>query len=77
MVRAFIMVETAAGESEDLLGPITDLPNVAEAHVVAGDYDVIAEVEADEVYDVIHTASGEIRRLDGVVDSKTYVAMDD
>ena len=77
MVRAFIAVETAVGESEDLLGPITELPHVVEAHVVAGDYDIIAEAEAEEVYDVIHTSSGKIQGLQGVVDSKTYVAMDE
>lgn len=77
MVRAFVMVEAAVGESEDLLGPITDLPYVVEAHVVAGDYDVIVETEAEEVYDVIHAASGEIQALEGVLDSTTYVALDE
>lgn len=77
MVRAFIMVETAVGASEDLLGPITKLPQVREAHVVAGDYDIVVEVEGEEVYDVIHAASGDIQGLDGVVDSRTYVAIDE
>ena len=77
MVRAFIMVKTGAGESEGTIGAIRDLPSVSEAHVVAGDYDIIAEVDAPEVYEVLHTASSSIQGLDGVVDTKTYFTLDD
>ena len=77
MVHAFIMVKTGAGESEHLLGPVRDLEAVTEAHIVAGAYDIIAEVDADEVYDVLKTASSGIQGLQGVTDTKTYIAMDD
>lgn len=76
MVHAFIMVKTAAGESEASVERIRELSGVVEAHVVAGEYDVIAEVNASEVYDVLHTASSSIQGLDGVVDTKTYIALD-
>lgn len=77
MVRAFIMVKTAAGESEPMVEVIREIDNVTEAHVVAGEFDVIAEVDAPEVYEVLHTASSSIQSLDGVVDTKTYFALDD
>lgn len=77
MVHAFIMVKTAAGESERLLDPIRKLSTVTEAHIVAGDYDVIAEVESEEVYEVLKTASSGVQGLEGVTDTKTYISMDD
>ena len=77
MVHAFIMVKTTAGTSEQLAAPIRDLETVSEAHVVAGDWDLIAEVDADEVYDVLKTASGGIQALEGVTDTKTYISMDE
>jgi DNA-binding Lrp family transcriptional regulator len=76
MVHAFVMVKTAAGKSEDLLSAVRELSDVREAHVVAGDYDMIVEVEAEEVYDILHAASSDIQSLDGVSDTKTYIAMD-
>jgi DNA-binding Lrp family transcriptional regulator len=76
MVHAFIMVKTAAGESEPMVEVIRGIESVTEAHVVAGEFDVIAEVDAEEVYDVLHTASSSIQGLDGVVDTKTYFALD-
>lgn len=76
MVHAVIMVKTGTGRSEDAVVAIRDIDGVTEAHVVAGEYDVIAEVEAEEVYDVLHTASSGIQGLEGVLDTKTYIALD-
>lgn len=76
MVHAFIMVKTAAGKSETLLSSVEALDAVEEAHIVAGDWDIIVEADAPEVYDLIHTAAAAIQDLEGVVDTKTYVSMD-
>jgi len=76
MVHAFIMVKTAAGRSGDVLDAIRGLDRVTEAHVVAGEFDVVAEADAEEVYDVLHAASSDVSGLDGVADTKTYMAID-
>jgi DNA-binding Lrp family transcriptional regulator len=76
MVHAFIMVKTGAGESEQLLDPIRSLAGVTEAHIVAGGFDIACEADAEEVYDVMKTASSGIQGLQGVVDTKTYLALD-
>lgn len=76
MVHAFIMVKTAAGKSEGLLASIRDLETIADAHIVAGNYDIIAEIDAQEVYEVLKAVSSNIQSLDGVTDTKTYIAMD-
>ncbi|MFC4357603.1 Lrp/AsnC ligand binding domain-containing protein [Halobium salinum] len=76
MVHAFIMVKTAAGESERLVEAIREVGEVAEAHIVAGAWDIIVEVDAEEVYNVLKVASSEVQGLQGVNDTKTYIAMD-
>jgi DNA-binding Lrp family transcriptional regulator len=76
MVRAFIMVKTAAGKSEDLLASIRETDGVEEAHIVAGQYDIIVEAVADEVYDLMHDVATGLRDLDGVADTKTYICLD-
>lgn len=77
MVHAFIMVKTGAGESAQLLGPIRALDDVTEAHIVAGPFDIIVEVESPKVYDVLKTASSGIQGLQGVTDTKTYIGIDE
>jgi DNA-binding Lrp family transcriptional regulator len=77
MVRAFVMIKTGPGESEGLVGDIRALAHVTEAHIVAGAYDIIAEVETEEVYDVLQAASTEIQGFTGVTDTKTYISLQD
>jgi len=76
MVRAFIMVKTAAGKSEDLLARIGDLDGVEEAHIVAGQYDIIVEAVGEEVYDLMHGVATRLRDVEGVTDTKTYICLD-
>jgi DNA-binding Lrp family transcriptional regulator len=77
MVRAFIMVQTAAGESAEGQNRIHSIDAVLDAHVVAGQYDIIVEAEGEEVYTVINTVATEIRDLDGIVDTRTYVCLEE
>jgi len=75
MVYAFVMVKTGSGASEGVVEAIHDLGGVVEANIVAGDFDVIVEVETEEVYDVLETVSGAVGSLEGVLDTKTYVSL--
>ncbi|MFT4889416.1 MAG: DNA-binding Lrp family transcriptional regulator [Halobacteriales archaeon] len=77
MVYAFVMVKTGSGESEGVVEAIRDFGDVVEANIVAGDFDVIVEVETEEVYDVLETVSGAVGSLEGVLDTKTYVSLDE
>ncbi|WP_336002454.1 Lrp/AsnC ligand binding domain-containing protein [Halorientalis halophila] len=76
MVRAYIMVKTAAGKSQGLLEATRSLSGVEEAHIVAGKYDVIIEARGDEVYDVMHSVATDVRELDGVADTRTYICLE-
>jgi DNA-binding Lrp family transcriptional regulator len=76
MVHAFVVVKTAAGKAEAMVDAAREIGAISEAHIVAGDYDIIAEVETQEVYDVLHTASSELQNLEGVEDTKTYISLD-
>ena len=76
MVRAFIMVKTAAGKSSALRESIEGVDGVREAHVVAGQYDLVVEASGEEVYTVIHAVATEIRDLEGVVDTRTYICLE-
>lgn len=75
MVHAFIMVKTDTGESKTLLGRVLDLDGIVDAHIVAGQYDLIAEADGGAVNNVLGVASSEIQNLDGVLDTKTYISL--
>jgi len=76
MASAFIMIKTVAGKSEDLLASVRDSAGITEAHIVAGQYDIIAEATGEEVYDVMQSVSTRVRDLDGVADTRTYICLE-
>lgn len=76
MVNAFIMIKTVAGKSEELLSAVREATGVTEAHIVAGQYDIIAETSGNEVYDVMQSVSTNIRELEGVADTRTYICLE-
>ena len=76
MACAFIMIKTVAGKSEDLLTAVRDSEGITEAHIVAGQYDIIAEATGEEVYDVMQSVSTRVRDLDGVADTRTYICLE-
>ena len=76
MASAFIMIKTVAGKSEDLLTAVRDSEGITEAHIVAGQYDIIAEATGEEVYDVMQSVSTRVRDLDGVADTRTYICLE-
>ncbi|MBV0924905.1 Lrp/AsnC ligand binding domain-containing protein [Halomicroarcula limicola] len=76
MVTAFIMVKTAAGKSDELLEAVRQSEGITEAHIVAGQYDIIAEASGDEVYDVMQSVATRVRDLEGVADTRTYICLE-
>lgn len=76
MVHAFVMVKADSGDAESVLDAVLAVGGITEAHIVAGDFDIIAEIEVEEVYDVLGTAATDIRSIEAVVDTKTYVALE-
>jgi len=77
MVHAFVMVKTDVAASESLLADIRELTAVSEAHIVAGAYDLIVELTAAEMSTVLQTAASDIQSLDGVLETKTYMSLQD
>ena len=76
MVHAFIMVKAGTGRGEALADRLEELDGVAEASVVAGDFDIILEAEAEEVYDIISGIATRVRGLDDIEDTKTYICLE-
>lgn len=76
MIRAYIAVITAGGASNAVLDAIRELPSVTDSHVVAGDFDIVAEIEGETVHDLQTTLTKEIHGIDGVGTTRTYVQLD-
>jgi DNA-binding Lrp family transcriptional regulator len=75
-VHAYVMIKAHTGEADRLKADIEAIDGVERAHIVAGDVDLIAVVGVDSPADVKEIAATQMQGLDGVVDTRTYIAMD-
>lgn len=75
MVAAYVMVKANTGEADRLLHEIADVDGVVDAHIVAGDVDIIAKLDVDSPADVKEIAATTIQNTDGVEDTETYISM--
>ena len=76
MVTAYIMVKAHTGEADRLKREIAAIDGVESAHIVAGDVDIIAKVDVDSPATIKDIAATGIQGLDGVENTRTYVAME-
>ncbi len=76
MVTAYVMVKANTGEADRLRNAIEGIDGVGEAHIVAGDVDIIAKLSVDSPAQVKEIAADAIQGINGVEDTRTYIAMD-
>jgi DNA-binding Lrp family transcriptional regulator len=76
MVTAYVMVKANTGAADRLKTEIMDLDGVTDAHIVAGDVDIIVKLDVDSTTDVKAIAADGIQNVGGVEDTQTYIAMD-
>lgn len=76
MVTAYVMVKANTGEADRLLEDIRSIDGIVDAHIVAGDVDIIAKASVDSPADVKQIAANRIQAIRGVENTRTYVAMD-
>lgn len=75
MPSAFVLINTEIGAEEEILQELKKIPNVKEAHVVYGVYDIVAKVEAENMDKLKEIISWKIRRLDKVRSTLTMLVV--
>lgn len=76
MPNAYLAIHASAGTSLDVLAKLNDIEAVSEAHVVAGNYDIIAELVASSTGDLLPVVTREIQGIEGIGATRTYIVLD-
>ncbi len=76
MVRAYVLIEMAAGHSTNLVNLLRGRSDVTDADRVTGPYDVIAVLEAEDLAQINEVVTTEIHHLEGVVRTITCVSLE-
>ncbi len=73
MATSFVLINVEIGAEEEVLGDLRPIPEVKEAHLVYGVYDIIAIVETPTMQELKDAISLKIRRLDKVHSTLTMI----
>lgn len=76
MVTAYVMVKSMIGEVDDLRNAIEAIDGVVDAHIVAGDVDVIAKLDVASTDAIKDLVADKVHGVAGIDSTTTYIAMD-
>ena len=72
--RAYILIETQVGKSQDVVVALRSLSGVPSADIITGNFDIIALVEADDMVSMADIVTGRVQSIPGVIRTITCVA---
>jgi len=73
---AFVLINAEIGAEDEVLRNLKPFPEVKEAHMVYGVYDIIARLETETMQDLKEAISWKIRRLGKVRSTLTMVVVE-
>lgn len=76
MPVAFVLINAEIGSEDVVLKELKKMPNVKEAYLVYGVYDIVAKVEAESMDKLRETITWKIRRLDKVRSTLTMIVIE-
>ncbi|UCH58022.1 MAG: Lrp/AsnC ligand binding domain-containing protein [Candidatus Bathyarchaeota archaeon] len=75
MATAFVLINVEIGAEEEVLRDLEPIPEVKEAYLVYGVYDIITLVETETMQELKDAVSLKIRRLDKVHSTLTMIVV--
>jgi DNA-binding Lrp family transcriptional regulator len=74
VVKAYVLVVTDPGRTHSVALELKDTSAVTEVHEVMGPYDIVAEVEVEQLTDVPSVIIEQIRAIEGIQSTTSLVA---
>jgi len=75
LATAFVLINAEVGAEREVLKGLKDIPEVKEAHMVYGVYDIIARIQTETMQELKDILSWKIRRLDKVRSTLTMIVI--
>lgn len=73
MIKAYVLVVANPGATKSVYAALHQVKGVTECHEVMGPYDIVAEIDVEELADVPPILSDHIRTIPGVESTTSLV----
>lgn len=72
-VIAYILIKTDVGKADVVLQDILEIPKITKAVIVTGEYDIVAEISAPNVENLIGQIVKEVHQIRNIRETKTLI----
>lgn len=72
-VKAYVLIVTDPVKTKDVMKNIREIPEVSESHEVMGPYDIIVEIQAQDLAEIPPILGERIRRIEGIESTTSLV----
>jgi len=73
MIKAYVLIVANPGATKEVYAALQNIKGVAECHEVMGPYDIVAEIQVEELTDVPPILGDHIRAIPGVESTTSLV----
>ena len=77
MVKAYVLIETEGRDPHMIANDIMNVEEVENAHLIYGEYDIIASVNGNNLVDLKELALEKIGKIKGVIKTSTLIVADE
>jgi DNA-binding Lrp family transcriptional regulator len=77
MIKAYVLVVANPGATKAVYNALQNVKGVTESHEVMGPYDIVVEIEVENLADVPTILSDHIRSISGVESTTSLVTFPD
>lgn len=74
-VKAYVLVVTDPGRTRRVMQAMSEVPGIVEIHEVMGPYDIVVEIEVENLQDIPPILGGKIRAIEGIESTTSLVTL--
>ena len=74
-VKAYVLVVTDPGTTKGVMEILDAIPGVVETHEVMGPYDIVVEVEVENLTDMPPVLGEKIRKIPGIQSTTSLITL--
>lgn len=74
-VKAYVLVVTDPGKTRRVVEQIRNIPGIVEMHEVMGPYDIVIEIEVENLQDIPVVLGEKIRGVEGIESTTSLVTI--
>ncbi len=73
--EAFVLINTQLGKEDEILAKVREIPEIIEAFIVMGSYDLVAKISIEDAKKLKPLVTNEIRSLPGIKETVTIIVV--